>query len=45
MVYNCVNILKNMELHILNEWTLQYVNYISIKLLLKSEREKNIEKQ
>lgn len=36
-LYNSVNILKTTELHILNVWTVWYVNYISIKLLfLKS---------
>lgn len=32
-LYNSVNILKTTELHILNVWTVWYVNYISIKLL------------
>lgn len=32
---NSMNILKNIKLHTLNEWTVWDINYISIKLFLK----------
>ena len=37
MVHNSINILKIIELYTLKEWILWYVNYISIKLLLKTK--------
>lgn len=37
--HNSVNILKTIELYMLNGSTLRYVNYISIKMLEKEKKQ------